>query len=116
MQSNSQPSLPDGVLDDVETFIQSVRWTATEAIAPHQYAVRAHIAEQGLAEEYDEFVRLIREHGYRARFQGIEYVYLELGDGWRYWQSRSLFQAGSNINRARVDDSEPQLGLPGVDR
>lgn len=102
------------VLADAKRFIAAARWIATDAIAPHQYIVRAHVAQQGLAEDFDAFAALIRDHGYRARFQGAEYIYLEVGDGWRYWQSRSLFQSGSNLNRARVDDGEPQLGLPGV--
>ncbi len=99
-------------LDDARAFVAQVTFTYASSVpeAPHEYLVRAKL-EPKRQPDFDAFVELIARDGSRARFQGASYVYLELGDGWRYWASRSLFQPGGNLNRARVEQSDGQLKL-----
>jgi hypothetical protein len=98
-------------LERARAFVAQVTFTYASSVpdAPHSYLVRDKLAP-ALQADFDAMVDLIREVGYRARFGGAEYVYLELGDGFRYWESRSLFQPGSNLNRARAEQPV-QLGL-----
>ena len=54
--------------------------------------------------DFDRFVAVIAEHGYRGQFWRQEWVYLDVDDR-RYWESRTLDGAGAIINRARLEDA-----------
>ena len=68
-----------------------------------------------LQNDFDAFVGFIARTGFVSRFRGTRYVYVEIGE-FRYWQSRSLFQTGSNLNRVRLEDvvEDDQLSLGGL--
>jgi len=65
---------------------------------PHEYTTRRDVP----IEEFESFVRYIREHGYEAEFAGKTYTYLNV-DGWRYWTMGAPLEETTVINRARLD-------------
>ena len=101
--------------DEVRAFVAKVQFTYAKSVPdnPHFYLVRAKL-EPELQPGFDALVALIERDGYRSRSQDASYVYLELGDGWRYWASRSLFQSGGNLNRARVEQPDERPQIPGL--
>jgi hypothetical protein len=64
---------------------------------PHEYTVRGETAD----EDFGWFVLYIRQHGYRARYGGRLYIYLEV-DHWRYWTMGEPVAETTVINRASV--------------
>jgi hypothetical protein len=64
---------------------------------PHEYTVRGETADR----DFDWFVLYIRQHGYRARYGGRLYIYLEV-DHWRYWTMGEPVAETTVINRASV--------------
>jgi hypothetical protein len=58
--------------------------------------VRAWAVNEGLADDYDRFERLVRQHGWRGPFEGRNWTYLDVG-GHSYWCM------GVVINRKPVD-------------
>ena len=64
---------------------------------PHEYTVRAQTPD----EDFDCFVRHIREHGYPAPWGNRVHTYLEVGD-WKYWTMGAPVEDTTIINRARV--------------
>lgn len=112
--SNCRSRSPTGEVPAfARRFIQSVEWTYAKSVPqhPHEYLVHAKVAPE-LHADFDRFIELIEQHGFRAHFQAQQYTYLEV-DGRRYWASRSLFQPGRNLNRALIRDRE-QSELPGT--
>lgn len=94
---------------DLRRFIARAPWklSVTTAEKPnwkHWYIVQAHFADDP---DFRRFAELIEEQGYRARFEGIAYVYLRVDD-FLYWTSRSLWTSGQNINRRPAADVEGQ--------
>jgi hypothetical protein len=70
---------------------------------PHEYAVEAKENDP----DFQRFADLIAAEGYDARFEGIRYRYLRVGD-FLYWSSRSLWTPGQNLNRRPLADVEGQ--------
>lgn len=105
--------VPDEVLDDARAFIARVRWTYASSVpeAPHAYLPRDHVPIE-LREDFDGFCAAIKANGYRGRFGGTVFVYLEV-DGLRYWESRNVYGPGSNLNRSRPIEPD-HLALDGV--
>jgi hypothetical protein len=68
---------------------------------PHWYCLRDWVLEGA---EFDWFVDLIAKYGYEGRFWGQVWPYLDLRDGFKYWQSETIDRSGGLIiNRARLD-------------
>jgi len=92
---------------DPTPFIARANWTFSKTTADkpnwkHWYAVEAKHADDP---DFRRFCELIESEGYRARFEGIAYTYLRVGD-FLYWTSRSLFAPGQNLNRRPAADVE----------
>ena len=102
---------PTGVdLGAARAFIAVFRWTHAETVpeAPHEYCLRAWLSPDHQA-DFDWFVALIAEHGYRGRFWRQEWVYLDVDDR-RYSKSRTLDGSGAIINRARLGRARAGAG------
>ena len=88
------------------SFVEKVPWRFARTVPehPHWYALRAWLSpEQQPA--LDWFADVIVRHGYRGQFWGQEWTYLELGDGYKYWESKTLDKTGRIINRTRTRQS-----------
>ena len=103
MSSSVQPS--GNEFGRARGLIAGCRWTFATTVpqAPHEYCVRDWLSAEQRA-EFDWFVKLVSRHGYRGRFWGWEWTYLDVDDR-KYWASRTLDRTGWIINRARIDDS-----------
>ena len=66
--------------------------------SPHQYVPRSTL-EESRQRDFDRFVRLLGEVGYKGKFLGSTYRYLDLDDH-RFWSSPSWYSPGGMINRA----------------
>jgi hypothetical protein len=88
-----------------EHFIAQAPWRFAKTMPdqPHEYTMRGEMAD----EDFDWFVRYIRECGYRDKYGGRYYTYLEV-DGWRYWTMGAPVDATTIINRAELR----QVGSP----
>jgi hypothetical protein len=99
-------------------FVERVPWRFARTVPehPHWYALRAWLSpEQQIA--FDWFADVIARHGYRRRFWGQGWTYLDLADGFKYWESNTLDRKGRIINRARNESLEPaQLTKPGSEQ
>jgi hypothetical protein len=87
-------------------FVEKVPWTFARTVPkhPHWYALRAWLSpEQQNA--FDWFANLIAQHGYRGRFWGQDWTYLDPGDGFKYWESKTLNRKGRIINRTATTGS-----------
>lgn len=82
-----------------DEFIAHAPWRFAETMPdqPHEYTVRGETPD----EHFDWFVLYIREHGYRAKYGGRYYVYLDV-DGWKYWTMGAPVQMTTIINRAAI--------------
>ena len=88
-------------------FVEKVPWTFARTVPehPHWYALHAWLSpEQQSA--FDWFAAMVARYGYRGRFWGQSWTYLELGDGFKYWESKTLDKTGRIINRTRTRESE----------
>ena len=92
---------PEEVQERSRAFIAKVHWTYATTMPqwPHEYVVRARIARQGLADEYDRLWFAIQEFGYRGRFRREVKPYLNV-DGFRYWSCLLAACAVENHNAA----------------
>jgi hypothetical protein len=84
-----------------QAFVENVPWRFARTVPehPHWYALHAWLSpEQQNA--FDWFAALIARHGYEGRFWGQSWTYLDLGDGFKYWESKTLDRTGRIINRA----------------
>jgi hypothetical protein len=96
-----QPTeIPTDGLPFARRFISVCRFTYAKSVpnSPHEYCLRKWLPPD-VQRDYDRFVQLIGEHGYRGRFLATVYRYLNV-DGWRYWQSPEAYGVGVIINRA----------------
>jgi hypothetical protein len=96
----------DGGLDagqeaHARAFVETVPWRFARTVPehPHWYALRAWLSLEHQT-TFDWFADLIARHGYKARFWGQDWTYLDLGDGFKYWESKTLGRKGRIINRA----------------
>ena len=80
-------------------FIACAPWRFAKTMPhlPHEYTVRGETPDQ----EFEWFVRHIREHGYRASFGGRAYTYLQV-DGRKYWTMGAPVEDTTIINRATI--------------
>jgi hypothetical protein len=86
------------------SFVAKVPWTFARTVPehPHEYRLRAWLRAEHRT-TFDWFAEVIARHGYGGRFWGQGWTYLNLGDGFKYWESNTLDKAGRIINRARDD-------------
>lgn len=119
-----QPTeVPSEHLPFARRFIAVCRFTYAKSVpeAPHEYLVR-RLLTPDLQADFDTFAALIGQHGYRGRFQGATFTYLNVvhedGSSWRYWQSSSYFPPDPDgmLNRANNEAApmrplDPQLTL-----
>lgn len=88
-------------------FVAQVRWrfAATMPKWPHEYTVREW--ERSREEDFESFVRLIRECGETrpwprgARVPKYHHIYFEL-EGWQYWTMGAPISETTVINRAVI--------------
>ena len=83
-------------------FVEAVPWTFARTVPehPHWYALRAWLSPEDQT-AFDWFADLTARHGYTGRFWGKGWTYLDLRDGFKYWESRTLDKTGRIINRTR---------------
>jgi hypothetical protein len=101
--------IPEHEAEFARRFIEVCQFTFAKSVpnSPHEYCPRARIPA-GRQDDYDRFVGLIEQHGYRGRFLSTTYTYLNV-DGWRYWQSPSYFPPGSVIINRANNERAPLL-------
>ena len=89
---------------DPRPFIERAAWTFARTVPdkPHAYIVESKYADDP---DFRTFADLIEAEGYKAKFEGIRYVYFVV-DEFVYWTSRSLWTPGQNLNRRPLADVE----------
>lgn len=95
-------------LEEARRYVAHVHWrfAVTMPQWPHEYTVRDW--EPSREDEFESFVRLIREQGERrpwprgATVPKYHNIYFEL-DGWQYWTMGAPISETTVINRARID-------------
>jgi hypothetical protein len=87
-------------------FVAKVPWRFARTVPEHthEYCLRAWLSPEHQT-AFDWFTDLIARHGYTGRFWGHGWTYLDLGDGFKYWESKTLDNTGRIINRARTRQS-----------
>jgi hypothetical protein len=58
------------------------------------------VAEPRAPDAFDWFADLIARDGYRGRFWGQSWTYLDPRDRFKYWESETIDRKGRIINRA----------------
>jgi hypothetical protein len=108
MQHRDQPRA-GGVLDAEQvararSFVVKLPWTFARTVPehPHEYCLRGWLSPEHQT-TFDWLAELIARHGYSGRFWGQGWTYLSLGEGFKYWESKTLDRTGRIINRARHD-------------
>ena len=89
--------------EEIEQFIAQNKWTYAKTYAqtiPHEWIIRPKVKEK-----FDDFIKVIRERGVKARFFKREYTYFEFGN-YYYWVMNSLTETDFIINRASKDTYE----------
>lgn len=93
----------DGQMTETErsllrTFVAARRWQFASSMPgnPHWYTVRKWCPEDEAT--FEEFVRLLREHGDDETFEGRPYRYIDL-DGFHYWTMGAPIPETTVINR-----------------
>ena len=100
-------------LMDPAAFIAEAPWRFAKTMPqnPHEYTVRG----QTPIEDFEAFVRYIRQHGYKAKYGRTAYVYLNV-DRWKYWTMGARVESTIIINRASLDlpgerrEADPDVG------
>lgn len=77
---------------------------------PHFYSLKK---EWGNPDEFLETVQYIRDNGVHKMFYGREYTVLYY-NGYRYWTMDSLAEDTVLINRAEIDDTDPEWARRGL--
>ncbi len=88
----------------IAAYIAAVRWIFAKnyaETAPHEYTVRQWAID--LQGEFEFLVKVIRHHGWQARFGGQTYTYLDFNN-YKYWTM------GAPINETTVINREPIEG------
>lgn len=82
-----------------EEFVASAPWVFARSMPtiPHEYTVRGKTPDA----DFVAFATHIRENGYRKRFRGRYYTYLDL-DGYSYWTMGAPLAETTIINRATL--------------
>jgi hypothetical protein len=86
------------------SFVENVPWRFARTVPehPHWYALRDWLSSEQQT-TFDWLADLITRHGYTGRFWGRDWTYLDLADGFKYWESRTLDKTGRIINRTGND-------------
>ena len=90
----------------LQDFIDSYEWIFAKTYAktaPHEYCV----CEYGdpKRNEFVEFAKHIKQHGYKDYFWGHPNMYLRIGE-WKYWSMDDPVENTNLINRALLNVSE----------
>jgi hypothetical protein len=88
--------------EEITAFIEAHNWRFARTMPhiPHSYVVRAQCRS---AAEFERFVMHIRRHGYRQKFAGRTYTYLDVeidGVSRMYWTMGAPLADTVVINRA----------------
>jgi len=75
---------------NLEEEVKRIKWHETKYISPHAYIKRTEYP--GL---FRELVKAIDEKGYKRKFKGVTYRYLDIGD-YSYWHFNLI------LNRAKM--------------
>jgi hypothetical protein len=87
-------------------FVANVPWRFARTVPehPHEYCLESWLSPQ-LRAAFDWFTDVIARHGYTGRFWDQRWTYLNLADGFKYWESKTLDKTGRIINRTRTRQS-----------
>lgn len=90
-------------------FIRRSRWQFAKTMPdkPHEYTLRKW-CDPG---EFEDFVATVRREGYKDRYEGRTYTYLNV-DGYRYWTMGASVRVTTVLNRARLDLVDAQEEKP----
>jgi hypothetical protein len=90
------------------SFVKNVPWRFARTVPEHRhwYGLRAWLSPEHQT-AFDWFADVIARHGYPGRFWGQDWTYLDFGDGFKYWESKTLDKTGRIINRAASDSPGP---------
>ena len=90
--------LKEKALEKIKDFIDYARWkyASTMPEFPHEYIVREWYPDD--EEEFEIFVRYIREYGYQKRFFKKMITYCDIGD-YTYWTMGAPIEETVVINR-----------------
>lgn len=89
---------------NVEAFIEAAPWRFAKTMShiPHEYIVRGQVPD----DQFEAFVQLIEDTGYKARWGRYHHTYVNVGDH-KYWAmpGRGARRGAPIIiiNRAAVD-------------
>jgi hypothetical protein len=89
-------------------FVANAPWRFARTVPehPHEYCLRAWLSPDH-QRDFDWFTDVIARHGYTGQFWGQGWTYLDLADGFKYWESKTLDKTGRIINRTRTRQSGP---------
>ena len=96
------PVLKGGNMD-LKAFVAAQSWTFAKTYAktwPHWYIVRKNVDEASFL----EFVKIIRNNGYKGKFYNKEIIYYDL-DEYTYWTMGAPIEETTIINRALKKDT-----------
>lgn len=87
---------------DLKAFVSSQSWRFAKTYPkwPHWYIVR----NEDNKKSFLEFVKIIREEGYKGHFYGREIIYYDL-DEYTYWTMDATIEDTDIINRAFKKDT-----------
>lgn len=89
-------------LEEAEEWIEKQEFVYAKSYSktfPHFYTTRSRCDEF----YFEQFIRLIREHGIVKGFFEKQYVYLEL-DGFEYWEMGRPINCVQVLNKAPIND------------
>ncbi len=90
---------------DVQKELEAKSWRFAKTMPhnPHFYSLRK---EWKTPADFSEAVQYIRENGVPKRFGGRKYTVL-YHNGFRYWTMGDPLEDTYLINRAEIDDTDP---------
>ncbi len=102
--------------DEARAFIAACRWQVASSVPqwPHEYSLRRWL-EPELQGDFDAFAAVITRDGYPGRFWRQTWVYLDMPDGFKYWQSNEVYGDGLILNRALIVQPDERPQIPGLE-
>jgi hypothetical protein len=109
----NQETIPDKMTTvNVPEMLEARTWTFAKTMPrnPHFWSV---IKDWPTPEDFHVAVMYIREHGVEKLFYGKPYTVFYL-NGWRYWAMGNDSGEIYIINRAEIDQSDPEWAREGL--
>lgn len=91
---------------NIRDFIAKQNWVFAKTYAksaPHEYIVLSKVLGDNSKEEFLEFAKIIRDHGFPARFFSRHNTYFYI-DGYFYWTMDERVEDTDLINRCKTED------------